>query len=89
MLAATSNQHSSGLRRVCSISTIDNDVMVSILCPSVLSAPTFMTCFYAYNAILQPPHTMRRVGAEGHSIKAIMSISMVAVLEHRLSPDEA
>ena len=27
--------------------------------------------------------------AEGHSIKAIMSISMMAVLERRLSPDEA
>ena len=52
---------SSGLIRRCSTATIDNDIMALMLCPSALSAPTLMGHFYAYNAILQAPHTMRRV----------------------------
>ena len=44
-----------------SSTTIDKDSMALMLCPSALSAPTLMGYFYAYNAILQPPHTMRRV----------------------------
>ena len=35
--------------------------MPLMLCPSALSAPTLMGYFYAYNAIWQPQHTMRRV----------------------------
>ena len=61
VLAATPNQHSSGQGRACSTSTIDNESMALMQCPSVLSAPTLSGYFYAYNAILQPPHTMRRV----------------------------
>ena len=61
VLPATPNQHSSGLTRRCSTATIDIDRMALMLCPSVLPAPTLMRYFYAYNAILQPPHTMRRV----------------------------
>ena len=61
VLAATPNQHSSGLIRRCSTATIDNDRMALMLCPSALSAPTLMGYFYAYNATLQAPHTMRRV----------------------------
>ena len=34
--------------------------MALMLCPSALSAPTLMGHFYAYNAILRSPHTMRR-----------------------------
>ena len=61
VLAATPNQASSGLRRACSTSsTIDNESMALMQCPSALSAPTLMGHFYALNAILQPPHTMRR-----------------------------
>ena len=41
--------------------TIDNESMALMLCPSALSAPTLMRNLYAYNAILQTPHTMRRV----------------------------
>ena len=52
VLAATPNQHSSGLIRRCSTATIDNDHMALMLCPSVLPAPTLMGYFYAYNAIL-------------------------------------
>ena len=61
VLAATPNLASSGLKRACSTSTIDNDSMALMLCPSALSAPTLMRYLYAYNAILQTPHTMRRV----------------------------
>ena len=61
VLAATPNQASSGLIRLCSTATIDNDSMALMLCPSALSAPTLMRYLYAYNAILQTPHTMRRV----------------------------
>ena len=61
VLAATPNQCSSGLIRRCSTATIDYDSMALMLCPSALSAPTLMGYFYAYNAILQPLHTMRRV----------------------------
>ena len=60
VLAAIPNKASSGLRRACSTSTIDNDSMALMQCPSVLSAPTLMGNFYAYNAILQAPHTTRR-----------------------------
>ena len=58
VLAATPNLASSGLTRACSISTIDNDSMALMLCPSVLSAPTLMGYLHAYNAA---PTTMRRV----------------------------
>ena len=61
VLAATPNQHSSGLIRRCSTTTIDNDIMALMRCPSVLSAPTLMGYLYAYNSILRAPHTMRRV----------------------------
>ena len=61
VLAATPNDASSRLRRHCSTSTMDNDIMALMLCPSALSAPTLMGHFYAYNAILRSPHTMRRV----------------------------
>ena len=60
VLAATPNQTSSGLRRGCSISTIDNDVMALMLCPSVLPTPTLMGLFYTLNAILQSQYTIRR-----------------------------
>ena len=60
-LAATPNQHSSGLIPRCSTATIDNDIMSLMLCPSALSAPTLMGYLYAYNSILQAPTTMRRV----------------------------
>ncbi len=60
VLAATPNQKSSGQRRGCSTSTIDNESMALMQCPSVLSAPTLMGHFYTLKAILQPPHTMRR-----------------------------
>ena len=68
VLAATPNQASSGLIRRCSTSTIDNDSMALMQYPSVLSTPTLMRYVYAYNAILQAPHTMRRgrCGAGGH-----------------------
>ena len=61
VLAATPNLASSGLRQRCRTATIDNDTMALMLYPSALSVPTLMGYFYAYNAILQPPHTMRRV----------------------------
>ena len=61
VLAAATNRASSGQRRACSTATIDNDSMALMLCPSALSVPTLMGYLYAYNAILQPPHTMRRV----------------------------
>ena len=61
VLAAFPNQASSGLIRRCSTATIDNDSMALMLCPSALSAPTLMGYLYAYNSILKPPTTMRRV----------------------------
>ena len=61
VLAATPNLASSGLRRRCSHFTIDNDSMALMLCPSALFAPTLMGYWYAYNAVLQPSTTMRRV----------------------------
>ena len=61
VLAATPNQASLGRRRACSTSIIENESIALMQCPSVLSAPTLMGHFFAYNAILQPPHTMRRV----------------------------
>ena len=60
VLAATPNQHSSGLRRACSTVAFDNESMALMQCPSVLSAPTLAGHFYTLNTILQPPHTMRR-----------------------------
>ena len=60
VLPATPNQHSSGQSRACSTSTIDNESMALMQCPSVLSVPTLMGHFYASNAVLQPPHTTRR-----------------------------
>ena len=61
VLAANPIQASSELRRQCSTSTMDNDIMALMLCPSALSVPTLMGYLHAYNAILQAPHTMRRV----------------------------
>ena len=61
VLAATPNLASSGQRRRCSTATIDNCIITLMLCPSVLSTPILRGYFYAYNAILHPPHTMRRV----------------------------
>ena len=61
VLAATPNQHSSGLIPRCSTATIDIDIMALMLCPSALSAPTLMGYLYAYNSILRAPTTMRRV----------------------------
>ena len=61
VLAATSNDASSGLRRRCSTATIDIDIMALMLCPSALSVPTLIGYLHAYKAILQAPHTMRRV----------------------------
>ena len=60
VLAATPNQHSSSQGRACSTSTIDNESMALMQCPSVLSAPTLLGHFYTLNATWQPPHTMRR-----------------------------
>ena len=60
MLAATPNEASSGQRRACSTSSIENESMALMQCPSVLSAPTLMGHFYTLKAILQPPHTMGR-----------------------------
>ena len=60
VLAAIPNQHSSGLRLDCIITTIVIDRMALMLHPSVLSAPTLMGHFYVYNAILQPPHQIKR-----------------------------
>ena len=61
VLAATPNLASSGLIRRCSTATIEFESMALMLRPSVLSAPTLMGHLYAYNVILQAPHTMRRV----------------------------
>ena len=61
MLAATPNLVSSGQRRRCSTSSINNESMALMQCPSVLSAPTLMGHFYTLNTLMQPPHTMRRV----------------------------
>ena len=61
VLATTPNHASSGLRRRCSTATSDNDIMALMQCPSLLSVPTLMRHFYAYNAILRASHTMRRV----------------------------
>ena len=60
VLAATTNLTSSGQKRACSTSTMENESMALMQCPSVLSAPTLMCHFYTLNTILQPPHTMRR-----------------------------
>ena len=60
VLAATPNQASSGLRRACSTSTIEIETMALMQCPSVLSAPTLMSHFYAYNAILKVLHTIKK-----------------------------
>ena len=57
---ATQNQASSGQRRGCGTVAIDNESMALMRCPSVLSAPTLMGYFYSLNAILQPPHMIRR-----------------------------
>ena len=61
VMAATPNLASSGQRRRCSTAIIDNESMALMQCPSVLSASTLMGYLYAYNAILQAPHTMRRI----------------------------
>ena len=58
VLAATPNQHSSGLIRRSSTATIDIDIMALMLCPS---APTLMGHLHAYKAILRSTQTMRRV----------------------------
>ena len=61
VLAATPNLASSGLIRSCSTSTIENESMALMQCPSALSVPTLMGHLHAYNAILRSTHTMRRV----------------------------
>ena len=61
VLAATPNQHSSGLIRRCSTATIDNDIMALMLCPSALPAPTLLGYLNAYKSILRAPTTTRRV----------------------------
>ena len=60
VLAATPDQPSLGQARAWSTSTIKNESMALMQCPSVLSAPTSMGNFYASTAVLEPPHTMRR-----------------------------
>ena len=60
VLAATPNQASSGLRRGCSNSTVENDGMALMLGPYTLSAPTLMGHYYSLNALLQALHTTRR-----------------------------
>ena len=60
VLAATPKPPSEGRLRAWSSSALDIDRMALMQCPSVLFAPTVMGHFYACNAILQPPHTMRR-----------------------------
>ena len=52
VLEATPNQHSSGQRRACSSSSIDNESMALMPCHSVLSAPTLMGHFYSLKAII-------------------------------------
>ena len=74
VMAATPKQASSGLIRRCSTVNIEFESMALMLRPSVLSAPTLMGHFYAYNAILQAPHTMRRV-----------DVVMAATLKHASS----
>ena len=51
VFAADPNQASSGQRRGCSTSSIDNYNMALMQLPSVLSAPTLMRHFYAYNPL--------------------------------------
>ena len=53
VLAATANRASSGHRRVFSDSNIDNEGMVLMPCPFVLTAPTLMGHFYTLKAM---PH---------------------------------
>ena len=60
VLAATPNQASSGQRRPCSTSNIENESIRLMLYPSVLSAPTLMGHFHTLNAIWQSPHTTRK-----------------------------
>ena len=80
VLAATPNLASSGLRRACSTSTIDNDIMALMLCPSGLSAPTLMCHLYAYNSILLAPTTMRRVDVV---LAATPNLASSGQLQHR------
>ena len=68
VLAATPNQHSSGLRRVCSTSTIDNESMALMQCPSVLSGADFNGPFLhskCYMAAATHDEEVR-CGAGGH-----------------------
>ena len=60
VLAVNTNQSSSGQRRACSNANIDNASMALMQCPSVLSAPTLMSHFYAYNAILKVLQTIKK-----------------------------
>ena len=64
VLVATSNQHSSGLGRACSTSTIEIESITLMQCLSVLSVATLLGHFYSLNDILQPPHTMTWVDVE-------------------------
>ncbi len=59
VLAATPNKVSSGLRRACSTSHNENDLMALMKCPSVLSTQTLVGHFCACNALLQTLHTIR------------------------------
>ena len=59
---------SSGLRRACSTSTIDNESMALMQCPSVLSAPTINGPFLLSKGyIAAATHDEEvRCGAGGH-----------------------
>ena len=46
VLVANPNHASSGQRRACSTSNIDNESMAMVQCPSVLSAQTLMGHYY-------------------------------------------
>ena len=65
-----------------SSATIENDRTALMLCPSVLSAPTLMGHVYAYNAILQPPHKMRRVDVVLAASSGLIRRSSTATIEN-------
>ena len=77
VLAATPKLLSSGLIRRFSTATIDNDSMALMQCPSALSAPTLMGYLYAYNSILQPPTTMRRVDVVPAATPKLLSSGLI------------
>ena len=95
VLAATPNQQSSGLLRCRSTATSNNESMALMLCPSALSAPTKMRYFYAYNAIFQAPHTMRRVDVvlaatpNQHSSGHLRAWSTLTIVNESIYSDDA